>query len=48
MVQKEEVCHMSLRPSYWKALLVVVLVLVVLWIVLNVQYGSLPPIRLPL
>ena len=34
-------------PSYWKALVLVALVLIALWILLNVQYGSLPAIRVP-
>ncbi len=35
-------------PSYWKTLALVLLVLVLVWVLLNVQYGSLPPFRLPL
>ena len=34
--------------SYWKTLALVLLVLVVVWMFLNLQYGSLPPFRLPL
>lgn len=34
--------------SYWRALLVIAVMLVAFWVLLNLQYGSLPPIRIPL
>lgn len=34
--------------SYWKTLVWVLVVLVVIWYLLNVQYGSLPAFHLPL
>lgn len=36
------------RLSYWKTVLLVLMVLVVIWVLLNVQYGNLPPFRFPL
>jgi hypothetical protein len=35
-------------PSYWKTLVLALAVLIALWVLLNVQYGSLPPFLLPL
>ncbi len=34
--------------SYWRQWVLVALVLVAFWILLNLQYGSLPPVRIPL
>lgn len=34
--------------SYWKMLVWVLVVLVVIWYLLNVQYGSLPAFHIPL
>jgi hypothetical protein len=35
-------------PPYWKSLSLVLAVLIVLWVVLNLQYGSFPSFLLPL